>query len=68
MKWPDPRKQETPGVMKWLDATNQETPVSSQYCSAKGDGGLAMGFRPFTSGLLILLHTLRSFGTCHLEP
>ncbi len=42
--------------------------MSGQCCSAGGDGGLAMGSRPLTSHLLILLHTLQSFGTCHSKP
>ncbi len=42
--------------------------MSDQCWSAKGDGALAMSSRPLTSGLLILLHTLQSFGTSHSEP
>ncbi len=38
--------------------------MSGQCCSDKGDGGLAMGSRPLTSCLLVVLYTLQSFGTC----
>ncbi len=56
-----------PSVMEWADPRNQETPGSGQCCSAEGDGDLAMGSRPLTSCLLILLYTLRSLGACCLE-